>query len=345
MLEFSSIFFTTKTCEKSQISQVFFIALKITYNMEQKIEETFLKIFPQVLTSAILRKVNLSQINEIRLRAGRPVVVLLGANSYFLSENGITNKENEAIVISKTDIENIVFRASECSIYAVNDQIKQGFLTIEGGVRIGLAGTAVCEGSDVKTLKNFTSIVVRIPHVIRNCSLSCFRHILENGKFHSTLIISPPGGGKTTFLRDFLFQLSSRNICFNVLLLDERGEIAGGTNLNLLDSNFCDVLSFIPKKQGFVFGIRALSPGIVACDELGDVDDLQAIEFAANCGVGTIATVHASSVSELVKKPNFEKLLEKKIFERYVVLSSREGPGTFEGIYDENFSVIFRGEE
>lgn len=311
--------------------------------MEQKIEQVFSKILPPNLLKAILGKVNVAQVNEIRLRANRPAVVVLGANSYFLSENGITNKENEAIFVSKSDIENIVFRASECSIYAVNDQIKQGFLTVDGGIRIGIAGTAVCENGNVKTLKNFTSLVVRIPHVIKNCSLSAFRYILENGTFRNTLIISPPGAGKTTFLRDFLFQLSSRNICLNALVLDERGEISGGENLSLLTSNFCDVLSFIQKKQGFVFGIRALSPGIVVCDELGDEEDLRAIEYAANCGVGTIATVHASSVAELLKKPNFEKIIEKKIFERFVVLSSREGPGTFEGIFDENLSPIFRG--
>lgn len=313
--------------------------------MEQNFEETFLKIFPQPLALALLRHVNLQQVNEIRLRQARPAIVTLGANSYFLSENGITNQETDAIVVSKADIENIVFRASECSIYAVNDQIKQGFLTIEGGIRIGIAGTAVCEENRVKTIKNFTSLVIRIPHTIKNCSLSAFRYILDKGVFRNTLIVSPPRAGKTTFLRDFLFQLSSRNICLSTLVLDERGEISGGTNLELLNSNFCDVLSFISKKEGFVFGIRALSPSIVACDELGGEEDLKAIEYAANCGVGTIATVHAATVAELLKKPCFEKLLEKKIFERYVVLSSREGPGTFEGVFDENFSPIFRGEE
>ena len=188
--------------------------------MEQNFEETFLKIFPQPLALALLRHVNLKQVCEIRLRQARPAIVTLGANSYFLSENGITNKETDAIVVSKADIENIVFRASECSIYAVNDQIKQGFLTIEGGIRIGIAGTAVCEENRVKTIKNFTSLVIRIPHTIKNCSLSAFRYILDKGVFRNTLIVSPPGAGKTTFLRDFLFQLSSRNICLSTLVLD-----------------------------------------------------------------------------------------------------------------------------
>ena len=313
--------------------------------MEQNFEETFLKIFPQPLALALLKHVNLKQVCEIRLRQARPAIVTLGANSYFLSENGITNQETAAIIVSKADIENIVFRASECSIYAVNDHTKQGFLTIEGGTRIAIAATAVCQETRVKTIKNFTSLVIRIPHTIKNCSLSAFRYILDKGVFRNTLIVSPPGAGKTTFLRDFLFQLSSRNICLSTLVLDERGEISGGTNLELLNSNFCDVLSFISKKEGFVFGIRALSPSIVACDELGGEEDLKAIEYAANCGVGTIATVHAATVADLLKKPCFEKPLEKKIFERYVVLSSRAGPGTFEGVFDENFSPIFRGEE
>lgn len=314
--------------------------------MEQSIKTALKNIFPQCLYGPCFEKINISQLNELRLRANKPVVALVGANSYFVSENGITNEISNAIVCKKEDIENIVFRASECSIYAVNDQIKKGFLTIEGGVRIGLAGTGVCNDfGEIKTIKNFCSLVVRIPHKVRNCSLTALRYIMENGAFLSTLIISPPGAGKTTFLRDLLFQLSLRNICFNALVLDERGEIAGGEKTNLLESNFCDVLSFVSKPEGFVVGIRALSPSIVVCDELGTKEDCFAVEYAGNCGVGVVATIHAKNLLELKQKPNFESVLQKKIFKRFVVLSCREGPGTLEAIYDENFQLLLKGEK
>lgn len=320
---------------------------KISYNMTnlKSEEKIFSKILPQTIYQALTQKVNYSQLNEVRLRVGKPIVVALGGENYFLSESGITNNVKAAIVCTKQDIENIVFRASECSIYAVNEQIKQGFLTIDGGIRIGIAGTAVCENEKVKTIKNFSSLVIRIPHKIKNCSLCAFNYVLEDGNFHNTLIVSPPGCGKTTFLRDFLNQLSERNICLNILTLDERGEIAGSVNgeSKLLDSNFCDVFSYITKSEGFLMGIRALSPSVVVCDEIGAKEDYKAIEFACNSGVGVIATAHASSIFELKQKPNFEEILRKQLFERYVVLSSRLGPGTFEGIYDKNFSVIQLG--
>jgi stage III sporulation protein AA len=306
---------------------------------ENNIDKIFSSILPENIYSAAISKINISQLNEIRLRVEKPVVVYLGGQAYFLSENGITNNIGSAIICRKEDIDNIVFRASECSIYAVNEQIKRGYLTINNGIRIGISGTAVCENKEIKTIKNFNSLVIRIPHKINNCSLSAFKHILENDCLHNTLIISPPGAGKTTFLRDFISQLSQRNICLNVLVLDERGELAAinEEGKGILESNFVDVISFISKSDGFLYGIRALNPGIIVCDEIGSWEDIDAIEYAANCGVSVIASAHAGSISELKQKPNFEKLISKKLFERYVLLSSREGPGTYEGVYDANF--------
>lgn len=304
--------------------------------------EKFSKILPAHIYSAVIEKINYSQLNEIRLRADKPIIVYLGGQAYFLSENGITNNVGSAMICKKEDIDNIIFRASECSIYAVNEQIKRGYLTIVGGIRIGISGTAVCENKEIKTIKNFNSLVIRIPHKIKNCSLNAFKHILDNNKLYNTLIISPPGAGKTTFLRDFISQLSQRNICLNVLVLDERGELASvnESGENILDSNFTDILSFISKSDGFLYGIRALNPNLIVSDEIGAEEDIEAIEYACNCGVSVIASVHAGSIAELRQKPNFASILSKKLFDRFVVLSSRNGPGTYEGIYDSNFTKI-----
>lgn len=301
----------------------------------------FEKFIPQPFLSA-LNKINFKQLNEIRFRAFKPVIVYLGGMAYFLSENGISTNLQDALICDKESLEEIVFRASECSIYAVNEQIKNGFLTVGGGYRIGLGGTAVFENDKLKTIKNFVSLNIRVPHFVKDCSLLAFKHILENRRLNNTLIISPPGAGKTTFLKDFVSQLSQRNFSANVLVLDERGEIA---NINekgesLIESNFCDVLSFMPKPLGINFGIRALSPNLILTDEIGSKEDIYAIYHAGNCGVNVMASIHAESLQDLKKKPDFEKLLKDKFFKRFIVLSTREGPGTYEGIFDENLERI-----
>lgn len=301
----------------------------------------FEKFIPQPFLDA-LNKINFKQLNEIRFRAYKPVVVYLGGMAYFLSNNGISTNIKEALTCDKESLEEIVFRASECSIYAVNEQIKNGFLTVSGGFRIGLGGTAVFEGDKLKTIKNFVSLNIRVPHIVKDCSLTAFKYILENKRLNNTLIISPPGAGKTTFLKDFVYQLSQRNFSANVLVLDERGEIASINEKgeSLLESNFCDFLSFMPKPLGINFGIRALAPNLILTDELGSKEDVEALYHAGNCGVNVIASIHAASLLDLKKKIEFSSILKDKFFTRFVVLSSREGPGTYEGIFDENFERI-----
>ena len=235
------------------------------------------KFIPEPYLSALTQKINFNLINEIRFRAFKPVVVYLEGRPYFLSSSGATGSIKEALICGKEVLEEIVFRASECSIYAVNEQIKKGFLTVSGGYRIGIGGTAVFEGKELKTIKNFISLNIRIPHEIKNCSLTGYSHIVENRKICNALIISPPGAGKTTFLKDFACQLSERNICANVLVIDERGEIA---NVNekgesSLRSNFCDILSFMPKNLAISFGIRALAPNLILTDEIASNEDIE----------------------------------------------------------------------
>lgn len=301
----------------------------------------FEKFIPQPFLSA-LNNINFNQFNEIRFRAFKPVIVYLGGQAYFLAPSGISTNIKEALICDKEHLEEIVFRASECSIYAVNEQIKNGFLTVSGGFRIGLGGTAVFDGDKLKTIKNFVSLNVRIPHLIQGCSLTGFKYIVENRRLNNTLIISPAGAGKTTFLKDFVNQLSERNLSANVLILDERGEIASINEKgeSLLMSNFCDVLSFMPKPLGITYGIRALAPNLILTDEIASKEDIDALYFAGYCGVNVMASIHASSVQDLKKKESFEKLLKDKFFSRYIVLSSREGPGTYEGIFDENLERI-----
>ena len=298
------------------------------------------QILPSEICLPLTKYVSFNALNEIRLRVDKPIVLSMGSQKFFLSSHGTTGNLKEAIFPSKTMIEDIIFRASEFSIYSVNEQIKRGFLVTQGGVRLGLGGDLIEEKGQIKTLTNFNSINIRIPHEVKNCSLSCFDYIIENGNILNTLIISPPGAGKTTFLRDFILQLSSRNFAFNVLVLDERGEIDLGSKGCI--GNFADKISFASKKVGFENGIRSLSPNLIITDELASSDDVQALLYACNSGVSIMASVHADSVESFLAKEDFTKVIKEKVFKRFIVLSLRNGPGTLEGVYNENLSRLGR---
>lgn len=295
-------------------------------------------ILPDDIYEIINNQVNFKSINEIRLRADKPILLAIGGQRMFLGAKGVTGNLKEALYSSKIMIEDIIFRASECSIYSVNEQIKKGYLVMRGGIRLGIGGDLIEENGNIKTMTNFNSLNIRLPHEIKNCSLPAFNYILDKNKIHNTLIISPPGAGKTTFLRDFVYQLSDKNYAFNVLILDERGEIDLGKNGSI--GNFADKISFASKTIGFENGIRALSPNLIVTDELGQKEDVKAVMYAVNSGVSILASVHSDNMESFLKKPYFEEIIANKIFKRFILLSMRNGPGTLEGIYDENFSRL-----
>ena len=285
----------------------------------------------------ITTKFNFGFLNELRLRVNKPIVAFVKGQAYFLGNNGLVTSEENSIIATKQMIEDIIFRASEFSVYSINEELKKGFIVLKGGERLGISGTLVCENGQVKTLNNFTSINIRIPHEIKNCSLDAFSFLVDEDGVKNTLIISPPGAGKTTFIRDFVNQLSIRNLSYNVLIIDDRGEIARD-NCELSVGKLADVLSFSDKKTGFMQGIRAMNPHIIVTDEIGGEEDVKAVKYAGNCGVKVVATIHAGSLEELKAKDGFTDL--KNTFERYVLLSKRNGPGTIEGVYSENFSRL-----
>lgn len=293
------------------------------------------KILPEKIFKILDEKVNLKAVNELRFRADKPIVVCVSGKNYFLTENGVSSNLNNALYASKIAIEDIIFRASECSIYSVNEQIKRGFIVTDSGIRIGIGGNVVEENGQIKTMTNFSSCNMRFPHNVKNCSLCAYPFIVHDDKIENTLVISPPNAGKTTFLKDFVSQLSERKLSYNVLLLDERGELD-----NNIDSNFFDKIAFSTKKVGFENGIRSLSPDLIVTDEIGQEEDIDAIIYAITSGISVLATTHADSMETFLKKPLFQRVIKDKVFKRYVLLSKRNGPGTFEGVYNENFARV-----
>ena len=298
------------------------------------------KILESHIYKIITQKIGLDKINEMRFRENKPIVLNIAGRAYFLNEQGLITLPERGIKATKKMIEDIIYKASEFSIYSVNEELKQGYLVLDGGERIGVCGTFVTENKKIKTITNFTSLNIRIPHEIKNASLSVFKFLYQDNSLKNTLIISPPGLGKTTFIRDFVLQLTNKNLFYNVLIIDERGEIAGKNN-KLQVGNFCDIISFSDKANGFLQGIRAMNPDLIVTDELGQEEDFDAINFAVNSGVKILATIHAESISQLRQKKYFSKI--DGLFERFVVLKKGVSPGTIEGIYNSLYQKIYSG--
>jgi len=260
---------------------------------------------------------------EIRVRTGKPVQIVQAGKEVMLP-----------LIASSQDIQHLVSAFSGSSLYAFEEELRQGFITLPGGHRVGFAGKAMLdEKGHIRGLKHISTICLRVAKSVKGCADKLWRDLLDaKGCPYHTLVISPPQAGKTTLLRDMARQLSDRGL--RVCIVDERSEIAGCYNGSpQLDVGLrTDVLDGCPKAQGMLMALRALSPEVIVTDEVGRSDDAAAIEEALNSGVRVIASAHGSSYEEVAARPNLSNILERGLFQRIVILSNRRGPGTMEYI-------------
>lgn len=298
-------------------------------------------LLPNTIYEAV-SKLDINKICEIRLRKNSPITINISGSSKYLSENGITLSEENSLICMPSTINYIITQASNNALYTINDQLINGYISVKGGIRIGVAGEVVYVNNQIKTIKNITSLNIRIPHEVKNCSLNSYLYLVNGNNVHNTLILSPAGAGKTTFLRDFAFQLKLRQKNLNILIVDERNEITGICNgeYNLGARNI-DIYSNCTKSFAFENGIRSMKPDIILTDELNLDKDITAIENAITSGVKVIATIHANNIIDLKNKKQFKYLLDNKMFSRFVILSNNCGIGTIEGIYNEHFCCIY----
>ncbi|MCQ2564415.1 MAG: Flp pilus assembly complex ATPase component TadA [Clostridia bacterium] len=285
----------------------------------------------------ITKNFSFKDITEIRMRINQRLIIVVKNKKYFLKDEA-----GEYVVTNALTIENFVRKISANSLYAFNDEIIKGYITLPHGVRVGLCGTLVTDNGKIITMKDFQSINIRIPHFVKNCSLPVY-DLLVNDGIKNTLIISGPGSGKTTFIRDFVYQLEQHGVSQNVLIADERNEICAVNNSEPgIDLGaFADIITNSSKKFAFTNAIRSMRPDVIVTDEIDLNNDLDCIVEAMNSGVNMIATIHAKDLNQLRRKAGFEKVIQEKYFSRFIVLSSDEGPGTINYVYDEKLNCLY----
>jgi len=276
---------------------------------------------------------------EIRLRCGQPLLLKIGDKDYALDREGdLDESMRRGFVVSAEDIYRSIASISDNSLYAFEEEIGRGFITIPGGHRVGLAGQVVLSGTEVRTMKDFSSIAFRVAREIKDCAKGVLPYVYPRDlEPVNTLFISAPRCGKTTILRDVARSLSlgtSRGRGCNVAVIDERSELAGSYQgrAQMDMGPRTDVLDSCPKARGMIMAIRSLSPHVLITDEIGRREDIEAIQECVNAGVAVITSIHARNIEEAQKRPLMREILATGAFENLVVLSRRCGPGTIEQV-------------
>ena len=294
------------------------------------------------MTSIILKKAFttektlLDSAREIRLRTNMPLCITLAGKikNVFLGRNGSFVSEKESYIISKEEIDKIFSGICQNSLYAYKEDVKNGFITLKGGHRVGIAGKMLPDGS----IYDVSAMNIRISRQVRGCSKNIINHIIKNeNEIYNTLIISPPACGKTTIIRDLARILGQKSNMFSgacIGIIDERSEIAAC--YNGAPSNdvgiMTDIYDACPKEKGIIMMIRSMAPEIIITDEIGSKGDAAAVASAINAGVKIIATAHGNNIADVKARREISEIIASGVFEKFIILNSKKGPGTIEQI-------------
>ena len=285
-----------------------------------------------------------AKVEEVRLRAGQPLGITGSMGEPFVTAAGLpTTEPTVALQVPAAAVRSTLERMSGFSLYTLEEELRQGFLTLPGGHRVGFTGHAVVRQGRLHAMKWVASLDIRLATAAASHARTGVLPRLVDGEggIHSTLIVSPPRAGKTTLLRELVRLVSSGVADLGVSgqavgVVDERSELGGASEgvPTLALGPRTDLIDACPKAEGLFLLVRAMGPRVVATDEIGRPEDALALVEAASAGVRVLATAHARSVAELTARPSLRPLWETRVVERFVVLSRRRGPGTVERVVD-----------
>lgn len=316
--------------------------------------EEIIRIFPDSMRERWQRAlIQVDKLQEIRLGIGQPVRLMISGEEKFLSEKGnVSNALEDVWYMREKEMDEILKNICRHSMYAFENEIRQGFLTVPGGHRVGMAGQVVLnEDGSIRNITRIRFMNIRISHEVIGAADEAMPYLYEDDRFLNTLLVSPPGCGKTTLLRDIIRQVSEGNIYASgrqVGVVDERSEIAGsfmGIPQNHIGFR-TDVLDGGTKVQGMMLLIRSMAPAVVAVDEIGGCEDIRAIFQVLQSGSGVVATMHGNSMEDVLchmcvkDGQNMQDSLEIP-FDRYLFLEKKEGVCRIRDIFDKNRNRIW----
>jgi len=278
---------------------------------------------------------------ELRIGEGRPMLAMDCRRDYYITLEGRTTvAPTSALLLEPEECRQFMDYITKFSAYAYVDELRNGFLTLKGGYRVGIAGKTVVNGGSIAGFGCCTSFCIRIPREVRGIATDLSQRIRNGGSFLNTLIVSPPGMGKTTLLRDLARQLGTDGPGrpgLRISIIDERSEISGGYGAHRFDIGAkTDVLDGCPKSQGIVLALRSLNPQVIMTDEIGRAEDAAALQDAMNCGVGIVATAHGGSMQDILMRPAMRAMAEGGLFRLFVVIGGSRGIG---GVTEINYGL------
>lgn len=260
-------------------------------------------------------------IEEIRLRSGAPLTIGVSGESCFITPTGgVTNYESDAYKSTAEEVQAAFAAVCENSVYAHLEEIRQGYITVRGGHRVGICGKAVTDSGEIKSFREVSSLNFRIAHQLIGIADGIIDAVVSGSEVKSTLIISPPQVGKTTLLRDIARQVSDKG--FKCGIADDRGELAamyGGFATNDVGAQ-TDVIDGAPKAAAIEMLLRTMSPKVIISDEIATERDVAALRLAAGTGVKIIASTHGESADEVAARRLLSPIIKDKIFSQAIVL-------------------------